>query len=99
MGVFWSHNMKQVITDLTKPTMPTPPKLKPITLDSCLQDSVYKREFSKGDFTSYLKYASKVTRLTTITTTQYSSFRDYERDLIEVDGCIFIGQWNDGVVE
>ena len=98
MGVFWSHNMKQVITDLTKPTMPTPPKLTPITLDSCLQDSDYRREFSKCNYASYLKGAEKVTRLTTITT-KYYLFHDCERDLIEVDGCIFLGQWNDGVVE
>ena len=93
------------IIDLTQ-TLDPKPALKPIFLECCLQDFFYKDgvgehkyRFSKGDYSHYLKTAIKVTRLVDfVATGQYDSFGRQKLDLISVDGIIFMGKWNDGIV-
>lgn len=93
--------MNRTIVDLTNPPKKEV-KLTPIHLEQCLQDVAGPKKFivlnGPGGFDYFLARAQKITRLTTLRTDQYS-FSAKERDLIEVDGCIFLGKWNDGVVE
>lgn len=90
--------MNQTIVDLTKPETSTLPK--PIVLAQCLQDSSGNKHFSGGDFTNYLRSVKVITRLATLKagSKEYSSFSEKECDVIMVDGLLFLGQWNDGVV-
>lgn len=90
--------MKRTIVDLTKPKTATLPK--PIVLTQCLQDSCGNKHFSGGDFATFLQTGTSITRVANLTDgKKYSSFSVKDSDVIMVDGILFLGQWNDGVVD
>ena len=90
--------MNRTIVDLIKPVK-TQPKLVPIKLKYCLQDSPLK-DFSVGNYGSFLRGSKTVSRLANLHAGgSYHGFGADEADLILVDDCVFLGEWNDGVVE
>ena len=93
--------MNPTIVDLTTPA-PTAKILKSIELVACFQDYVYqdnatnKYQFSAGDYSYFLRGCKSIKRLSKLPISKYSTLREF--DLIEVDGAIFLGRWNDGIV-
>lgn len=82
-----------------------PSKTKGIQLVGCLQDYFYesdhKFQFDTPDeslrsYGSHLNNAKIIKRLAILDEKMYLILKDMS--LIEVDGCVFLGWWNDGVV-
>ena len=94
------------ILDLTIPAAPEKPAPKPIQLVGCFQDYLYndpshKYQFStplddRYEFRSHLNNAKIIKRLALLNEKMYPILRGMS--LIEVDGVVFLGWWNDGVV-
>lgn len=94
------------IIDLTIPAAPEKTALKPIELVGCLQDYIfedkdnsYKFRFNTPEkylYDSFLNNAKIIKRLTVLGGRAYPVLSGMS--LIEVDGIVFLGWWNDGVV-
>ncbi len=101
------QNPQTQIIDLTIPAATEKPAPKPIELISCLQDHIYmddSRKFqfetqkdSKRVYSYVLNQAKIIKRLTVLDKDKYP-FHLTGMSLIEVDGIVFLGWWNDGVV-
>lgn len=88
-----NKQIKPIIRDLTESKEPK--KLEPIQLLGCLQSRSNKDgnyHFFKGDFRFSLKIAKQITRV-------IRAGDVYSFDVIQVDGTLYYGYWNDGVVE
>lgn len=94
------------IIDLTIPAAPEKPAPKPIQLVGCFQDYLYndpshKYQFDTPDeplrlYDPFLNNAKIIKRLALLNEKMYPILRGMS--LIEVDGVVFLGWWNDGVV-
>lgn len=87
------------IIDLTKSQ--TPADLKPIELVACLQDYDYKDKSYRfqsdiSDYSYFTNKAKTIKKLALLDGDGYRTLKDLS--LIDVDGVIFLGYWNDGVV-
>jgi len=94
---------KPIIKDLTPPPAETK-NLKPIEIKGCLQASKLKESqnglscyyfsenFTQSACKSMLTSAETITRLTR------ANVDSYKYDLINVDGNVWWGFWNDGVL-
>lgn len=104
---------KPTITDHVVKNTPTPPAVG-IVLTAALLDGLsnYPYESSRPSFgvidggtvvantvtgyNAYLRHAQSIARVATLT--EYASLEAFGRDVIIVDGILFLGRWNDGVV-
>ena len=88
--------MKHEIIDLTIKSSTEQKKKVPIKLIRCLQDCNGATWHTDG-YANYLRISERVIRISALS--NYQNLPKDCTDLIEVDGCIFLGQWNDGVIE
>lgn len=94
------------IIDLTISADPVKPVPKPIELVGCFQDHLYddlahKYQFftplnDNYGFHSHLNNAKIIKRLALLNEKMYPILKGMS--LIEIDGCVFLGWWNDGVL-
>lgn len=87
------------IIDLTNidTTPAEPKKLKPIKLLACLQGTKNGEQeyyFYSSNYDDTLEYAKTVKKLSNLKTYGFQG----ELCLLEVDGHIFLAEWNDGVL-
>lgn len=85
------------IIDLTKSQ--TPAAFKPIELIGCLLDrnfdEMYHYKFCTSDYAYFANKTKTIKRLALLGN-EYPALKGLS--LIDVDGVIFLGYWNDGVV-
>ncbi len=100
-----NNKLQPQIIDLTVPAASEKPTPKPIKLIGCFQDYLYesshKFQFDTPPeesyvYLSHLNNAKIIKRLTVLGKSEYPILCGMS--LIEVDGMVFLGWWNDGVL-
>ena len=104
--------MKQTTVDLTVENTPKPAPVG-IVLTAALQngitsdDKADRPEFGVNDggtivantktgYGLFLRHAQSITRVANLS--RYTRMGEFGQDVIIVDGVLFLGRWNDGVV-
>lgn len=93
-------------TEIIDLAAPLATQKKKIELVACFKDFKFNKDnacfdlntyrFSDGDYSYFLKDAKQIKRLSILNDHKYPKLQGMS--LIEVDGAIFLGLWNDGVI-